>query len=201
MKREGAGRGNWGAELDPRSVLDVVESVVEEDKAPEDVGKKAENGHLEGEAADNKAEAEEDKEMTLEEYEVVLGERRKALVALKMQERKVVLDKEFESMHLIEKKSEEDVLLKMGASDKGKKRVAENKDEKSRKPVNINNFLKPENGEGYFNSPGRRGARGGRGGRGERGGFRGGFGGGYDIQAPAAPSIEDPSHFPILGGK
>ena len=39
-------------------------------------------------------------QMTLEEYEKVLEEKRKALEAFKVKERKVDLDKEFESMQL-----------------------------------------------------------------------------------------------------
>jgi hypothetical protein len=45
--------------------------------------------------------------MTLEEYEKVLSEKRKALEALKSKERKVTLDKDFEAMQLIERKNEE----------------------------------------------------------------------------------------------
>jgi len=51
--------------------------------------------------------------MTLEEYEKVLEEKRKALEALKVKERKVDLDKEFESMQLVSKKGEEEVFIKM----------------------------------------------------------------------------------------
>lgn len=57
--------------------------------------------------------------------------------------------------------------------------------------------MKPAEGEGYYN-------QGGRGGRGRsRGGTRGGFGGfrGNSTSNVPAPSIEDPGHFPTLGGK
>ena len=51
--------------------------------------------------------------MTLEEYEKLLSEKRKALEASKSEERKVTLDKEFESMQLVEKKIEDEVSLKL----------------------------------------------------------------------------------------
>lgn len=52
--------------------------------------------------------------MTLEEYQKVLEEKRKALVALKNEERKVVLDKELESMQqLSSKKSDEEIFVKL----------------------------------------------------------------------------------------
>lgn len=48
--------------------------------------------------------------MTLQEYEKQLLEKRKALEALKKEERKVTLDKDFESMQLLGRKKE-DVFL------------------------------------------------------------------------------------------
>lgn len=54
------------------------------------------------------------KEMTLEEYEKIREEKRKALLALKAEERKVGLDKDFESMQqLSNKKSSDDVFIKL----------------------------------------------------------------------------------------
>ena len=49
--------------------------------------------------------------MTLEEYEKILMEKRKALDALKAEERKVEVDLAFNSMQLMEKKKE--VFLKL----------------------------------------------------------------------------------------
>lgn len=49
-------------------------------------------------------------EMTLHEYAKVLQEKRKALVSLKIEERKVVVDKDFESMQLVERKKEDDFI-------------------------------------------------------------------------------------------
>lgn len=52
--------------------------------------------------------------MTLEEYEKVLEEKRKALLALKTEERKVDADKEFQAMQpLSNKKNNEDVFIKL----------------------------------------------------------------------------------------
>lgn len=45
--------------------------------------------------------------MTLDEYEKLLSEKRKALEVLKSEERKVALDKDFEAMQLIDKKKED----------------------------------------------------------------------------------------------
>lgn len=53
-------------------------------------------------------------EMTLEEYEKVLEEKRKALDAEKNEERKVEADKAFASMQLVDnKKREEDIFIKL----------------------------------------------------------------------------------------
>lgn len=52
--------------------------------------------------------------MTLEEYEKVLEEKRKALLTLKTEERKVDLDKEFQSMQpLSTKKSNDEIFIKL----------------------------------------------------------------------------------------
>lgn len=52
--------------------------------------------------------------MTLDEYEKVLEEKRKALQALKIDERKVDLDKEFQSMQQLSgKKSNNDIFIKL----------------------------------------------------------------------------------------
>lgn len=52
--------------------------------------------------------------MTLEEYEKVLEEKRKALQTLKTEERKVDVDKEFKSMQqLSSKKGNDDIFIKL----------------------------------------------------------------------------------------
>ncbi|CAG7897825.1 unnamed protein product [Brassica rapa] len=225
FKRDGAGRGNWGTtedEIPP--VTEESATVVEKDLAVE----------KEGEATDaNKetpieAQAEkepEDTEMTLEEYEKVLEEKRKALQSTKVEERKVDT-KVFDSMQqLSSKKSNNDeVFIKLG-TEKDKRPVE--REEKTKKSLSINEFLKPANGESYRGGyrggrvsrgpregadRGGRGPREGsdRGGRGPRGADRGGRGprrdnGGGEQKAAApkfvapAPKIEDAAQFPTLG--
>lgn len=52
--------------------------------------------------------------MTLDVYEKLLEEKRKALLALKTEERKVDVDKEFKSMQpLSSKKSNDDIFVKL----------------------------------------------------------------------------------------
>ncbi|RZC81571.1 hypothetical protein C5167_044133 [Papaver somniferum] len=190
-------------------------------KAEEEASKRAEE---EAKRAEEEAKrAEEEKKMTLEEYEKVLEEKRKVLVAMKAEERKVELDKSFESMKLL-KKGEEEIFVKLG-SDKnsGKRREDGYREEKVKKSVSIIEFLKPAEGErrNYRSGGGRRDS--GEGGRGATGGGRGATGGGRRDRgegdrgatrgrgggqnnnnarsSPDGPSIGDISLFPSLGGK
>nr|GMD82263.1 RGG repeats nuclear RNA binding protein A-like isoform X2 [Ipomoea batatas] len=81
----------------------------------------------------------EEKEMTLEEYEKVLEEKRKALLASNPEERKVCLDKEFASMQLLSnKKNDEEVFIKLGGSEKEKKKEAGEKVKKFGYPMKSN---------------------------------------------------------------
>ena len=102
MKREGAGRGNWGTSTDEILAQETEEALKLDEKAPipekqgalEDAPQAEEN-------KDNKdatATEEEEKEMTLEEFEKLREEKRKALLALKTEERKVEVDKDLQSM-------------------------------------------------------------------------------------------------------
>jgi plasminogen activator inhibitor 1 RNA-binding protein len=140
-------------------------------------------------------EPEEEKEMTLEEYQIVLEEKRKALVSLKAEERKVDLDKELESMQLLsnKKKNNDEIFIKLG-SEKDKRKEAAEKEERPKKSVSINEFLKPAEGKDFHGR--------GRGGRGRGRGPRGGFGdsGNMNRNVPT-PKIEDKSQFPSLGAK
>lgn len=53
-------------------------------------------------------------EMTLEEFEKIREERRKALLALKTEERKVKVDKDLQSMQLLStKKGSDEVFIKL----------------------------------------------------------------------------------------
>ncbi|KAF3558741.1 hypothetical protein F2Q69_00012820 [Brassica cretica] len=111
------------------------------------------------------------------------------------------------------------------SEDKGSDREKhkDDKEDKAKKAVNINEFLKPSEGENYYRGGGRGGrgrGRGGRDGEGEgenyyRGGGRGGrgrgrggrdgegaSGGGFDgYRSEVAPAIGDTAQFPSLGGK
>ncbi|MGD7217341.1 hypothetical protein, partial [Ralstonia pseudosolanacearum] len=83
----------------------------------------------------------EEKEMTLDEYQKILEEKRKALLALKVEERKVPVDKEFETMQQLSgKKTNDEIFIKLG-SEKDKKKEIADKDEKAKKSVSINEFL------------------------------------------------------------
>ncbi|KAL9260185.1 RGG repeats nuclear RNA binding protein B-like protein [Drosera capensis] len=197
FKKDGAGRGNWGTAADEipqgsEEPVAVTESnVVAEKPLQEEQNVDAEKDALAKEPEEKEP---EEKQMTLEEYEKVLEEKRKALLALKAEERKVDLDKEFESMQLVSKKKDNDeIFVKLG-SEKDKKREAAEREERSKKAVSINEFLKPTEGDSYYRPGGRGRGRG-------RGGPRGGFDGGYASNRPYAPSIEDPGQFPSLGAK
>ncbi|KAK7270044.1 hypothetical protein RIF29_22919 [Crotalaria pallida] len=192
FKREGAGKGNWGALTDDN--VQVNEEVNEAVKNSGDEKSSGENVVADGkDSSANDAEVKpEVKEMTLEEYEKVLEEKRKAFQALKTEERKVDT-KVFESMQqLSSKKNNADIFAKLG-TDKDKRKEALEKEEKSKKSVSIDEFLKPLRGGNYYNAGGRGRDRG----RGARGG---GDGGNSSSNVPA-PSIEDPGHFPTLGAK
>ncbi|KAI4338446.1 hypothetical protein MLD38_023505 [Melastoma candidum] len=198
IKRDGAGRGNWGTATDEiapgtEEVVNEGEKIVVPEKQPaeEDAADAGE------EAPANVPEEEpEDKEMTLEEYEKVLEEKRKALVALKTEERKVVLDKDLKNMHqLSNKKENNDIFIKLGSDKEKQKDVVE----KVKKAVSINEFLKPADGKTYHNPAARGRGRG----HGSRGGYgnSGGGNGCYGRNTAPAPSMEDPGQFPSLGGK
>ncbi|KAI3444803.1 hypothetical protein Pfo_001468 [Paulownia fortunei] len=196
IKREGAGRGNWGTQTD--ELAQVTDEVVNEGEKTLNAEKPSgeEDAAADGdkEAATNEVEEKEpeDKEMTLEEYEKLLEEKRKALLALKTEERKVDV-KEFESMQqLANKKANDDIFIKLGSEKDKKKELAE-KEERAKKSVSITEFLKPAEGERYY-SPGGRG-------RGRGRGSRGGYTGGSEMNNARAPAIEDPGQFPTLGGK
>ncbi|KAH0867563.1 LOW QUALITY PROTEIN: hypothetical protein HID58_074585, partial [Brassica napus] len=81
-------------------------------------------------------------------------------------------------------------------SDKDKRK--DDKEEKAKKVVNINKFLKPGEGENYYRGGGRGGRGRGRGGRDGEGASGGGFDG---YRSEAAPAIGDTAQFPSLGGK
>nr|QFS19079.1 RGG repeats nuclear RNA binding protein A [Apopellia endiviifolia (species B)] len=221
IKRDGSGRGNWGAEGDqgPRQEIAEVTPKVELAKVVVDGEDKVEiENNIEGvvpaEDGVERKEDEEDNELTLDEYEKILEEKRRALLASKAEERKVQVDKSFESMQLVDKKNEEDVFIKLGSDKEKKKKEKEalDKEDKIKKTQSINEFLKPVDGEKYYGSSVGRGRGRGRGragegrsGDSERGvgfGGRGNFTGGLNnARRVSAPRIEDPGQFPTLGAK
>lgn len=131
----------------------------------------------------------EEKEMTLEEYQKVLEEKRKALQALRIEARKVDT-KEFDSMQPLNKKSGDDIFVQLGGKEKKKEYLE--KEEKVKKSLSINEFLKPTKGEKIYPS-----------GRGRGRGLSLGRGYTEDIvtRYVDAPLIEDPGQFPTLAGK
>ncbi|KAJ0899670.1 putative hyaluronan/mRNA-binding protein [Helianthus annuus] len=187
FKREGAGRGNWGTATD-KVAFESEEPVVEGEKNVE--SEKPDDGvdtNKENVADEVEEKEPEEKEMTLEEYEKVLEEKRKALQPLKAEERKVALDKDLAKMQLLSnKKSEDEIFVKLGY-EKDKRKEAADKEEKAKKSLSINEFLKPAEGERFYSSGGRGRGRG----RGSRGGNR--------MHDVAAPAIEDVGQFPSLG--
>ncbi|KAG2625382.1 RGG repeats nuclear RNA binding protein A-like [Panicum virgatum] len=204
MKREGAGRGNWGTVTDESLAQDAVEAVnveettaaAEDEKKPEDAPQPEVEKDMEGVENEEEEKEPEDKEMTLEEYEKVLEEKRKALLALKAEERKVEIDKELRSMQQLSvKKNADEVFIKLGSDKDLKKKENVERDERAKKSLSINEFLKPAEGERYYNPIGRGRGRGR--GRGDRGGFRGDYNGSYWGPA-SAPAIEDQAQFPAL---
>ncbi|WOH09302.1 hypothetical protein DCAR_0728758 [Daucus carota subsp. sativus] len=196
-KREGSGRGNWGTPTD--EISQVTEEISVEGERSLDAKKPSgeeDAGDGNKDKAENDSEEKdlENKEMTLEEYEKVLEEKRKALESLKTEARKVEMDKELASMQpLSSKKSNDEIFAKLG-SDKDKRKDSAEKEERAKKSLSINEFLKPAEGETYYSG----GARG----RGRGRGFRGSSSGSSGTSNYGkAPAIEDPSQFPTLGGK
>uniref|UniRef100_A0A5B7CE38 Hyaluronan/mRNA-binding protein domain-containing protein n=1 Tax=Davidia involucrata TaxID=16924 RepID=A0A5B7CE38_DAVIN len=198
-KREAHGRNGRhatnGEDNTGRAEKNVLATiVVSKDAEPEkgrldqlasqdDLKKKAREEEEERKARE---EEEEKNKMTLEEYEKLLLEKRKALEALKTEERKVALDKDFELMQLVEKKKEDSLFIKLNSEkDKLKRKESLDKDEKVRKVKSQQLFI----GEIHIRGSGR--SRG----RGDRGGYRGG----YLRPGAAVPAIGDSCQFPILG--
>lgn len=212
LKREGSGRGNWGSPNDDAIAQETEEVAKNEDKMSatknqvdqEDMSlSEANKGGKDVVENENEEKEAEDKEMTLGEYEKLMIEKRKALLSMKVEERKVDFDKDFESMKQLSlKKGNDDIFIKLGGGDKDSRRKDNaDRDDRVKKSVSINEFLKPAEGERYYG--GGRGRGRGRG-RGDRGHFRdalGGDVGGTAIVDVAAPAINDPGHFPTLGGK
>ncbi|CAA6666087.1 unnamed protein product [Spirodela intermedia] len=208
FKRDGSGRGNWGSSTDD-ALAPGTEEVVSGGRKVWTTGKQSDqkgapvsemSKENKGDGSEETEEKEpEDKEMTLDEYERVKEEKRKALIATKSEARKVEVDKDFLSMQQLSLKKENDeIFVKL------KDNV--DRDERAKKSVSINKFLKPADGDRYYSSPSGRGRGHGRG----RGRSRGdqqlswnGSGNAYHGAGAAAEAliIDDPGHFPSLGGR
>ncbi|KFK31390.1 hypothetical protein AALP_AA6G105700 [Arabis alpina] len=194
LKREGGGRGNWGTTEDDIPPA-TEEPMTEVEKSPVTAEKQEGEDETTDAKKETPAEEEEEKQMTLEEYEKIQEEKKKAMQGAKVEERKVDT-KVFESMQqLSNKKSNEEIFIKLGSE---KRKDATEKEEKARKSLSINEFLKPADGESYNPRGGYRGRGGGRGGRGGQRDGRGN-GGGNQRFGGAAPAIGDNAQFPTLG--
>ncbi|KAB2068494.1 hypothetical protein ES319_A08G034300v1 [Gossypium barbadense] len=180
--------------------LKLMNLLSKQNLGDEKLARDGDGGDADKESLTNELEEKEPEEkvMTLEEYEELMEEKRKALQALKTEGRKVDA-KEFESMQqLSNKKSNDEIFIKLG-SDKDKRKEAYEKEERAKKSLSINEFLKPAERKRYYNPSGRGRGRGQDQGRGHS--SRGFGGGNARSSMAAAPSIEDRSHFPTLGGK
>nr|CAD1824179.1 unnamed protein product [Ananas comosus var. bracteatus] len=137
----------------------------------------------------------EDKEMTLDEYEKVKEEKRKALLALKAEERKVEIDKELQSMQQLSlKKGNDEVFIMLGSEKEAlKKKENAERDERAKKSLSINEFLKPAEGERYYSAGGVVAA-------GAVGHSEAVLVGEHE-RPNRRPSIEDQEQFPTLSGK
>ncbi|KAF6175308.1 hypothetical protein GIB67_021813 [Kingdonia uniflora] len=212
IRRGGAGRGDWGPKAGERgakvSTQEYVASKDERPSLPEkeqvkqanapasdekkadvaDFDENNESKALKEKALREEREAEA-KEMTLEEYQKVIKEKRKALDAMKAELRKVDIDKELKSLQaLTVKKGNDEIFIKLGSEkDEGIRKVVD-REEKAKKTLSINEFLKPSNGR-FAASRGR-----GRGG-GEH--FR--EGSQHNSAADSELPLKDDGQFPKLG--
>jgi plasminogen activator inhibitor 1 RNA-binding protein len=193
-KRHGGGRGNWGAEGE--EAKDLAEKTLGDQPVDS-----------EGEVA---AVEEEEKQLTLEEYEALLSEKRSGLNVQRDAAFKAD-DAQFQGMKTFEK-VEEDVGLGLN---KNAKTIGANKGgrERGRKErelmVDVGFRVQSNEEQGGGGGRGGRGERGGRGGdRRPRGGGRAGgrSAGGREGRGPrpsggrgAAINMEDTSAFPSLG--
>ncbi|VVB13173.1 unnamed protein product [Arabis nemorensis] len=222
FKRDGGGLGNWGTTEDDVPVTEESTAVADKNLAVEKQGGEDESTDAKKESP-SKEQAKKEPEpvtFTLQEYEKVLEEKKKALEVTKVEERKVDT-KEFESMQqLSSKKSNNDeVFIKLG-TEKDKRTVE--KEEKAKKSLSINEFLKLYKPRGGYRG-GYRGGRDPRGGAAPGGPTRGGPSrggaapggpsrggaapggeapggeGNQSYERVAAPAIEDTAQFPTLG--
>ncbi|XP_020095929.1 uncharacterized protein LOC109715362 [Ananas comosus] len=128
----------------------------------------------------------DDNKLTFAEYKKSIQEKRKAIEALKTEERKVTVENQFEGMHLTGKKKEDDLQVNMQKSGKNKdKKDGFEKEKIVCKTVSIGKFQIPAKEEA---------AR-----RGRRNGHRGGnCAGGHGCHAAVPRTHQDGVDFPPL---
>ncbi|KAH0868351.1 LOW QUALITY PROTEIN: hypothetical protein HID58_075373, partial [Brassica napus] len=186
IKSEETGCGNWGTPGEGVVVTEEVAGVETEKPVADEVVADANK--------ENTAEVEEQKES--EEKAMTLDERREKPFSLRtLLKGKLILKCLNQCKNSQTRRSLDEIFIKLG-SDKDKRK--DDKEEKAKKAVNINEFLKPGEGENYYRGGGRGGRGRGRGGRDGEGASGGGFDG---YHSEAAPAIGDTAQFPSLGGK
>lgn len=185
-KRHGQGRGNWGAEGDEVKDLEEKLNIADE----------------EGGEGDAPAE-EEEKQMSLEEYEAMLAEKRAALNT--QREAAKIDDAQLSGLKAFEKPEEEDIF---GSVAGGKTKAVREKERKERETIDVGFRIQSADEVRGGRSGGRGGDRRGGGRGGDRRGSRGGGGagaargnqrGGGRGGRGANINVNDTSAFPTLG--
>ncbi|MFS8010542.1 putative hyaluronan/mRNA-binding protein [Helianthus anomalus] len=174
FKHEGAGRGNWGTQADEIN-QEIQEEVVENEKnvVSDKPDLEEDTVDVENDMANERVEEPENKKRSgkLWKHSRPKNGRWKWTELASMQQ-------------LSNKKINDDIFVKLG-SDKDKRKEIAEKEERAKKSLNINEFLKPAEGERYY-APGGRGR-----GRVSRAGGRFNQGSGSSY-AHEAPKIEYP---------
>lgn len=198
-KRSGGGRGNWGAEDGSAELRDETIEPRAEEAAEKPAAAEGEEAPAE-ETEQQEPAVEEPKEMTLEEYEAILAEKKAELN--KARQARSIDTSEFANLKMINK-DEEEQENPLEVSTSKEKKGPRAKERKEVQTVEVG-FKVVDNNAGERRG---RGDRGGRGGRGRGfGGPRGGGGGDRPYSGgrggrggSAAINVEDTSAFPSLG--
>lgn len=183
-KRGGGGKGNWGTETDELAAAESIEKIT----------------LAEGEeAGENAPQEEEEPQLTLEEYEAQMAEKRAILNAQKESAFKADAS-QFEGMKTFEKK-EEDLGLELVKNAKtiGSNKAGINKQRKEREVVVDVGFRVVSESERKDRARGNRSGRGGNR-SGNRGGNTAGRSGGRPRGGRGGQiNVDDTSAFPSLG--
>lgn len=176
-KRHGTGRGNWGAEGD--EVKDLNDKLALDDNE---------------EAGDVEPVEEPEKQMTLEEYEAMMADKKASLNQVKEAAFKAD-EQQFAGMKTFQKVEEEvDLSLNKNAKVYGASKIGRERERKEKGVVKEVGF-RIESAEEQQRARG--GGRGGRGGRGPRGPKRGGRG--DNRRSQNSINVQDKEAFPSLG--